>query len=479
MSDQYRRDELPDRARRRLLTGLAAGAAGLVTGQDAFARRHALTSDVVLPSPADSGIDHIVVLMMENRSFDHMLGWLPGANAQQAGLNFVDSAGVAQATFGLAQHPDYGYQGCGWADPAHGYNSGRTHYANGNMSGFLLTQPVGDQFPIGYFARNDVPFYGACADNWTICDNYFTGILSSTYPNRIYMHAGQTDRISNTDVICKLPTIWDSLIAADVPCRYYYSDLPVIGLWGAKYLLQHRIAHPLRQFIADFSGSNGAPPAVSFVDPYMAGEDFGVSWDDHPNADIRNGQAFLNYIYTILKNSPVWERTLFVINYDEWGGFFDHVAPPRGPVSDAEAALGNDGRLGIRTPCVLIGPRAKRGHVESQQFDPNSILNMISWRFGLAPLGVRGEFSGNMATALDFSSALNASAPTFDVPAGPFMLTTPYTVPDQHRARNAFGGNCTLIPPGSDAVENQRRDQAHNQELQALQAIARRYGAEV
>src|SRR3546814_10270583 len=136
----------------------------------------------------------------------------------------------------------------------------------------------------------------------------------------------------------------------------------------------------------------------------------GLSGDDHPFADIRNGQAFLNEVYDILRRGPQWEKTLLVINYDEWGGFYDHVPPPFAPVTDAEAALGNDGRLGCRVPCVIIGPQARRGHVEHTQFDPNSILNMIAWRFGFDPLGARGD-SNNLARALNFSAAPEVETP--------------------------------------------------------------------
>lgn len=455
-----------DAGRRRVLTGLAAaGAAGLGAGPLAQAAG-------ALPSPQASGIDHVVVVMMENRSFDHILGWLPGADGRQAGLEFTDVNGVVQRSFPLASHPDYGYQGCGWADPDHGYDAGRTDFNNGAMDGFLQPQPAGDLFPIGYYGRDDVPFYAGCADHWTICDRYHTGFLGPTFPNRIYMHAGQTDRRSNTLTISRLPTVWDSLIAAGLPCRYYYTDAPILALWGTRYFRQAPIAHPVAQFVADFASTDTPPPAVSYLDPSMIGEGSGTSWDDHPFADVRNGQAFLNWVYTVLRNSPAWPRTLLVINYDEWGGFYDHVAPPLAPVTAAEfAATGNDGRLGFRVPCVLIGPRARRGHIAKQAFDANSILNFISWRFGLPTLGARAS-SANLAQALDFEHAPDVSAPPLAVPAGPFMLRAPYTPPRPGAQRGAFGGSCRRV-----AASFQQRSDAHLAELRALQALAREAGA--
>jgi phospholipase C len=469
-----------DPQRRRVLTGLAAataGASGLVPPLSTRA-----ASLPALPSPADSGIDHIVVVMMENRSFDHILGWVPGAEGIQQGLSFTDTAGNTYPTFALSQNPAYGYQGCSWADPDHSYEAGRTDYNNGTMNGFLLPQPAGDQFPIGYYTRSDVPFYSGCADNWTICDHYFTGILSCTLPNRVYMHCGQTDRKTNTLAASALPTIWDSLIANKVPCKYYYSDTPVIALWRSKYFKEFPISYPIRQFVKDFSW-NGAPPAVSYLDPYMGlaiGEALGTSWDDHAFADIRNGQAFLNFVYTVLRHSPAWKRTLLVINYDEWGGFYDHISPPTAPVSDTEfAATGNDGRLGIRVPCIAIGPRVRRGHVEKTQFDPNSILNMIAWRFGFEPLGVRTG-STNFAYALDFDNPPNTHAPVFDVPAGPFDLKPPFHPPLFKTAnKNAFGGQCAVSSNAAEQAAIERRFEEHFKDIRGLQVLGRQFGAEI
>ena len=101
-----------------------------------------------------------------------------------------------------------------------------------------------------------------------------------------------------------------------------------------------------------------------------------------------------------------------IVTYDEWGGFYDHVVPPVGPVAGVEATF-NDGTLGFRTPCVILGPRAKRGHVSHLRFDPNSVINLIRWRFGLPGLSVRDDWSLNMARALELKKAPNFDAPEF------------------------------------------------------------------
>ncbi len=195
--------------------------------------------------------------------------------------------------------------------------------------------------------------------------------------------------------------------------------MPFLALWGSKYL---SISKPFAQFLTDAAA--GTLPDVSFIDPRFTGESpQGVSADDHPQADIRNGQAFLSQIYNALTASPQWGKTLLIINYDEWGGFYDHVAPPMDIVSPQEfAATQNDGLLGLRVPCMAIGPRARSGYVDSTLFQPQSILNLITWRFGLDPVGPRALTANNFAHALDFSNLPRTDRPTISVPAGPFGM---------------------------------------------------------
>ena len=376
-----------------------------------------------LPKPDKAGFDHVVVVMMENRSFDHYLGWVPGANGVQAGVTQLDSNGNPKQSFNLAPSDAPAsrqmYQNCNLADPDHSYDGGHIEVNDGKMDGFLLLQQPGDTFPIGYYTADALPFFKGCAENWTICDNYFCSILSSTTPNRIYMHAGQTDRLSNTTDVSTLPTIWDRMRDAGKSVAYYYTDVSYTSFWGDKYL-DFSKKYDRQSFRDEILSKPLAN--LTFVDNVgnTLNEGGAFSIDDHPYSDIRDGQAFLNDVYDTFRQHPDWERTLFIINYDEWGGFYDHVVPPVGPMTPEEAALGNDGRLGCRVPCVLIGPFAKRGAVDHTQFDHNSILNMLAWRFGFEPLGARGEFSGNIATALDFSGKPDTSSPAFEVAPGPF-----------------------------------------------------------
>mgnify|MGYP001618784172 CR=1 FL=1 len=265
------------------------------------------------PNPAESGIDHIVVVMMENRSYDHFLGWVPGGDGIQEGAQYADNDGQMHSTFRLATDPDYGFQGCGKEDPAHGYETGRVQFNNGRNDGFLKTVGTpGDLFPIGYYTAEDVPFFKGAVENFTVCDRFFSSILSSTFPNRVHLQSGQTDRNNNTlpyaqQAPSTLPTIWDLLAEAGVSAQYYFSDLPILGLWGPKYL---PISTKYETFLVDAALGNLA--SVSYIDPFFGasvGESpAGISRDDHPNADIRDGQAFLDEIYNALRNSPQWEK---------------------------------------------------------------------------------------------------------------------------------------------------------------------------
>ncbi|MFB4300318.1 alkaline phosphatase family protein [Actinomadura sp. NTSP31] len=403
------KDEL---TRRGFLAG-TAGAAALIaasgaggTAADAATSVRAPVS--ALPDPGDSGIDHIVVVMMENRSFDHYMGWVPGADGRQAGLTFTDAQGNAHDT----HHLKVPY-GCGFSDPDHSYAGGRTEYNDGKCDGWLRAGE-NDVFSIGYFKGPDLGFHGHAALDWTLCDRYFAAVMSSTFPNRIFQHAGQTDRISNTFAFSELTTVWDRLKAAKIPARYYFSDVPFTALWGLKHL---DISRHVSEFYSD--AKNGRLPAVSFVEPGFVGEALpGLSEDEHPLADIRYGQAFLNKVYTAVVDSPDWARTLLVINYDEWGGFFDHVPPPAGP--DPRPDLGT-GLRGFRVPCLLISPRARRGAVAHEVYDHTSVLKAIEWRWGLEPLSVRDAAARNIAEVLDFESAPRLKAPHYDVPR-PFTL---------------------------------------------------------
>ena len=196
---------------------------------------------------------------------------------------------------------------------------------------------------------------------------------------------------------------------------------------------------------------------MAFVDGSFLQELTGTGADDHPYGDIRAGEAMMNRIYAAVTQSPAWRSTVLVINFDEWGGFFDHVPPPVAPIPPADQAAGNaDGRRGFRTPAVLISPFAPRTHTSHVLYDHTSVLRMIEWRWGLDPLTVRDATANNLADELDFTQVDPAPPPVYSVPA-------------------VTGTVCPVRLPGlaAPALPSLRPARAH---WAGLREVARRHG---
>jgi phospholipase C len=387
-------------SRRRFLGAAAVAAAGARPLAHA-----ALQGSTRLPKPGRSGIDHVVVVMMENRSFDHILGWLPGADGKQAGLSFTDVAGAVHQTFPLA--PDF--QGCAFYDPDHSYEGARVEWNNGACDGWLRAGQ-NDKYSIGYYRQQDLGFLGKVAPAFTTCDRFFASILGPTFPNRFYSLSGVTDRTSNTQVRVDLPTIFDRFAAKKLPAAYYYGNFNFLLLYQRYNAISHRYAQFFKQC------KSGKLPAFSYIDPSYTFADSGPSSgnqgnDDHPHADIRAGEYFMSTIYNAVTTSPAWSRTLLIFTFDEWGGFFDHVPPPAAP-ADVKPEYQ---QRGFRIPCILVSPFARRGRVAHGTYDHTSILRLAEWRWGLEPLSVRDAGASNLAAALDFAHP-NLKAPKISVP---------------------------------------------------------------
>jgi phospholipase C len=228
----------------------------------------------------------------------------------------------------------------------------------------------------------------------------------------------------NTLDISTLPTIWDRLAANRVSARYYFSDVSFLALWGVKYL---PITRHYTEFLSD--AANGTLPSVAFVDPRFVNDETGTSGSDHPHADIRVGDAFLADTVRAVMASPNWRSTVLVVTYDEWGGFFDHVAPPRAAApNDVDPDIVNGKTLlGMRVPVVVVSPFSKgdanNPRINSTVFDHTSILKLIEWRWRLAPLTARDASNdiGNLLDALDLSHP-NASVPGLPDPDAPIVI---------------------------------------------------------
>jgi phospholipase C len=395
------------------LAGLA-GMAGVLPAETLVAEAARRASRKPFPKPRDVPIDTFVVLMMENRSFDHYFGWHPTADGKNAGLSYPNLDG--SQTFSTHRlTPDF--QGCGFRDPDHGWDGGRFQYNGGRLDGFYSGNEKGtgsDEFALGYYLKEDLGFIPHVADAYQLYDRYFCSILASTYPNRHYQLAaqngGQKSNLfppqSQQTSGFQWETILDRAQARGVQVAYYVSDLPFPALYGQRGLAWIR---PASQFYTDAAA--GSLPPICFVDPPFrdGGGGDGISADEHPHGDVRLGQAFMSDIAHAFIESPQYRRGALFINYDEWGGFFDHVKPRRVPDDRGSLAdLENDWSItGFRIPAVAISPFTrggrKGGRVSHMTCTHESILKLISYRYELGFLNKRHRYASNIGRSFDFS----------------------------------------------------------------------------
>src|SRR4051794_24689690 len=388
-----------------------------------------------LPAPRNIPIDTFVVLMMENRSFDHYLGWLPGADGRQAGLKYTDTDGRVHTTHRLTPE----WQGCGFADPDHSWGGGRIQLNGRRCDGFLRSGD-NDDFSIGYYEKGDLGFIQDAAQAFTTYDRFFTSLMASTLPNREYMHAGESyanrdnDLPPQTQYQTGFPdnTIFAALTAAGVSNRYFYVDVPVSALWGAPGLAR---SSPVAEYYERCA--TATLPSVSYVDPYFAGsvgEGPGASGDEHPHGDVRMGQAYMADVVHAFMESPQFKTGALFIVYDEWGGFFDHVAPPRVPDQRNSRDLAQDyGQMGFRIPAICVSPYVKRGHVNHTIHGFESILKLITYRFGIKPLNKRVRYAHNIGRSFDWDGKPRLEIP--DLPTPEHVVSLPCATGGGDQAR--------------------------------------------
>jgi phospholipase C len=244
------------------------------------------------------------------------------------------------------------------------------------------------------------------------------------------------------------PTIYDRLTAAGIEWGYYYTDVPFLFLWEGTRRQPRRL-RSIPQFLDDARA--GRLPAVCVVDP---GFD---SNDDHPPHDVHLGQVFLSTVLHALGQSPQWSRSMFILTYDEHGGFFDHVPPPQ--VEDERAADGF-GQLGVRVPGVIASPYARRGFVSSTLYEHSSVPAFIEWLHGLEPLTVRDANANIFLDALDVDRVRRRDPRP--LPALPLLAVDPDVPPECLAFGGAAGQDITRfadaggIPPEFDLRADSR-----------------------
>src|SRR5262245_50621940 len=425
------------------LMGASAGAAALTAPE--LLSNAAAAATPAMKANGSNGIEHVVILMMENRSFDHFLGWVPGADGRHD-MTFPSPDGNTYPNYPLA--PDF--QGCGYSDPDHSWEGFLVQHNFGKMDGFLqrptapadnpgVTLAKANTFPIGYYtnlrhdrtrkAVPDLPVIGALAEHYTVLARYFCSFAGETFPNRFYQHAARTDRDHNSFAITALPAIWDQL--SPIPNNqgiptggYFFRDLPFLALWGTKYF---PFWHPFAAGDTDALGipvttpsfidtvAAGNLPNVSFLDPAFDTEGNGTSADDHPLADIRLGERFIADAYHALADAGYLDNTVFVVTFDEWGGFYDHVPPPH-VIDDTDPSTVDhtgdsteptDGRLvpdytqlGFRVPTIVVSNLAQARVVHDGPYEHASTLKMIESTFGLRALTARDANAHDLGRVL-------------------------------------------------------------------------------
>jgi phospholipase C len=343
-------------------------------------------------------LQHIVVLMQENRSFDSYFGRLhyQGQSGTEAE---PQNAANPNPLGGRPIHAYHKHRYCEKADLDHSWNGAHREYDHGRMDGFTRANVVpADQTgrrTMGYYTRKDLPFYYGLYSTFAIGDRYFSSVLSQTFPNRFFLMAGtsfghiRNDFPGNANQF-RHKTIFQELDRHHVKWKIYYAQVPFA--FEFKYVRDHQAGHvfPIQRYYDDAKA--GTLPQVAFIDPIFEGPT-NVENDEHPSSNVQVGEQFVRKIVESLFHSPDWKSSALFLTYDENGGFYDHVPPPRAPRPDDIKPMLEKGdvkagftRYGFRVPVVVVSPYSRRHFVSHVVHDHTSILKTIEVRFGLPPL---------------------------------------------------------------------------------------------
>ena len=458
-----------------------------------------VTAAATTASASLSDVKHVVILMQENRSFDHYFGTLSGVRG------FSDPSVLKNAN-GTPIFDQYGFQpgtgpsASGYMQPFRLLNdppsengedtndidhswTGQHHSWNGGKLDSFITSHLatdGDTngpVTMGYFTRSELAFYYALADAFTICDGYHCSVLGPTDPNRLMAmsasidpsgsHGGPvittaSDRVAMTGKL-SWETMPEALLKAGVSWKVYNDPTGILGLGVLSYFKNYTdpfsltglelIAKGLTpSFPGDFESDvkGGKLPSVSWIVPPLAE-------CEHPAAPPEWGEYLVQQILSILVSNPdVWAQTVFIVNYDENGGFFDHVPPPAAPAgtageyltsalpSSAGGIAGPVG-LGFRTPALVISPFSAGGYKYSGALDHTSTLRLIETRFGVT---VPNLSAWRRSATGDFTGALNlTSPPVTTVPALPSTSIGSNVAVVEEAVLNALAGTLDVGIP--------------------------------
>jgi phospholipase C len=357
----------------------------------------------------------IVVLMKENHSYDNYFGMLDRGDGFTLGPDGLptnsnpDAAGRPVRAHHLQPPLNGSFH------VSQTWNSSHRQWNGGAMDGFVTT--TGSDVPMGYLDQSDLPWYYALARTFGIGDRYFSSVLAQTFPNRRFLQAGTADGLVATTVpnpFVRPPAsglIWDRLDQHQIPWGNYFVEVPEVGLWPRELVRHHDRLHGIEDFFEDTR--RGRLPAVTLLTPDFLVTSEGEFQDD------QLGEAFTATVFDALTSGPQWPGMVFVVVWDEGGGFYDHVPPPPAVPPDAVPpditvppdSPGGYDRYGFRVPCLVASPFSRPGHVSSVVYDHTSILATIRHKWNLPPLTRR---DAQAAALLDFLDL--AAPPAFAVP---------------------------------------------------------------
>jgi phospholipase C len=416
------------------------------------------------PPAGLAAVEHIVMLMLENRSLDHMLGYLyaDSGNVSPAGDPFEGLTGTESCP-GTDGQPVMVYQitpettdayFIPGADPAEGYKATDSQCyvssaapASGSvapMTGFVTSyaQAIPENQSKGWYVFDGtaeswimachtpqtLPVLSALARGFAVCDHWFGSAPTMTMPNRAFACAATSQgHMDDETKSFTCPSVFGSLTAAGVPWKIYgYSSTPL-----TKADFPDTSSAPAASFglFADFQAdaAAGSLPGYAFLEPSWSS----TGNSQHPNYNVALGEQLLLDTYRALRDGPAWDSTLLIITYDEHGGCYDHVPPPWGavPPDSTPGEYGFDfTRFGPRVPTVLVSPLIPAGTVHrvpdgSMPFDHTSILATVEHRFGVSALTKRD------AAAPDVGAALTLTTPRTDDPLSGVTAPTPPSDP--------------------------------------------------
>src|SRR5580693_8071635 len=404
---------------------LPSGLRKILDGAAPAARNARLTSAPI------SDIKHVVVLMQENRSFDHYFGTMPGVRG------FADPSVPTSRFYQVdAQNPDkyllpfhtdtHSTSAQNLPSNSHSWGPQHDSWDNGKMDGFvtahLAADGVAGQYTMAYFERNDIPFHWALADAFTICDGYHCSMLGPTWPNRLYLMTGQIDPAG----VAGGPIYGNYVPPEAYSWQTYPELLTNAGVsWKIYQELDNYGMNVLEYFDAYQNASVSSPLYQNAMRFYQAGQfEYDaindrlptVSWiiptsfqSEHPDFMPAAGADYVaSKINAIASNQSVWEKTVFVLIYDENDGLFDHVLPPTAPPGTPDEYITVDGTadpigLGFRVPCIVVSPWTVGGYVSHSTFDHTSVLQLIETVTGVMCPNIsawRRSTAGNLASVL-------------------------------------------------------------------------------